>query len=371
MRKIVIDEDYKIESSEELSKKVTYKILKESLKHYSQDRLEFKDDEKYKIFTVKMPDRKVNKKSKIILARFCEYELKNYTKEIVNKINTNTFLFADLSYRIDYNNLYEEACKEVRFGLDCLNDNSLAYLEIYKEKEINMLARIIVFSILTTLLRIMICTITPAVMPIYAIGYLAICCIWAKHDVEKKKMSKTTRTIVAVILAGIPFIADIYGIKLSQTLKNLIGDIKNDSFKFSSFIEKHIKEPIRKFIKKIKTPKNFKGIENELEQISKSLDNDDIGHVPIKIDEDAIIKLNTSSVIKETRKYIDQLPQKDRKMYLNKLDTLLESRKDLSIKDFNNSLFNLNNEVVYYLDLMNKNVDNELEKLGKRKSLTR
>ena len=64
MEKIVIDDNYKIESSEELSEKLTYKLLKEALKHYSTDRLEFKDKEAYKIFTVKIPGRKVNKKSK-------------------------------------------------------------------------------------------------------------------------------------------------------------------------------------------------------------------------------------------------------------------------------------------------------------------
>ena len=371
MEKIVIDDNYKIESSEELSEKLTYKLLKEALKHYSTDRLEFKDKEAYKIFTVKIPGRKVNKKSKIIVSRFNDFSLEKYTEEISNKINTNTFLFADLSTHIDYNNLYEEASKPVRAGYNCINDNTSAYLKIYKEKKINYTSRFIAFSILNILLKIFSCSIGYISLPTYLIEYLIACAIWAKYDVEKKEMPTILAFIVLAIFGGFPLCADLLGVGISQSIGNLIGDIKNDSFSFSGFIDKHFKEPIRKLIRKIKTPKNFHGVEDELEQISESLDNDDIGHAPIKENEDAIIKINTSSLIKKIRKYIDYLPHKDRKKYLDKLNTLLENRREMSIDDFNDNVFYLNNEVINYLNLLNTNVDDELKELEIGKRLTR
>ena len=253
--------EYKVKYKELIKPSVATKILNETFKYYSRFRLEFKEDEKYKVF-----DTIFNGEIYKIVVAKSKKDLKENIEKIVSDIGTNTALFVNL-YNINIYNMDKEAEKT----RDKRSDGE-RYSKIVKSKEYftDVNAGVVVFG--NFLLKGFLFAsglLSPTLKTILILNYVLSVSAIMTIDLEKLKRDDTTTfenimlTYVGCVCGGLPLLIDCVAIGVSAAIDYLMGDIKIK-----------LNKVINKFFKKRKTPKNYKGIEKEINEVEQNLKKD-------------------------------------------------------------------------------------------------
>ena len=319
MRKIVVsieNNEYKIQYDKEKDSGLTTEVLKRATKDYSRDRLEFKEDEDYKIFTIKHGD----KKNKIIVAKNEEI-LKNNIEKIISEIHVNTALFVDLSKTQEAQDgaIYNS---EINSRTTFFNENRIIGLCITNSVFHVLLTLLFGFSSLPMISILLIMKIL--------IDYivLGVCCgADAKFMYSKKTW---------LFVSGIIGLVDGMAYSLIKKAKNIIADIKNDNF--IRRIKSHFKKK-----KKVKDKKQEKNqtkidIDNVITNLFEELEKDKIHVEPImftpqpvsKLDnpnttEEVDIALSNLYLIRTIEGLISKLSMDDRNKYQIELNKILKN----------------------------------------------
>ena len=304
MKQIVIkanDKKYEIIGKKIVNEKTAEGVLREATKYYSSDRLTFTDDEQFKVLATKLKGEEY----RIILTRN-EAGLQKNIEEIFNVIHDNTALHVNL--KLDEEDLESDQIMELP-----RDNDSDVYNKIIKEKrEYWPIYSFVLSALFNILLEIALCTIgffTPTgVIFKYAIGAFLLVRAKIKNELGMQ-YSRTTRAMAFCI--GLPFFIPFFANSIASKISNFIGDIKN--FGLSGTLN-NIKNKIKKKINKIRTPKNYRGIENEIEELAKSLEEEKINPIPYNYEPNIDTmefkpeKVDVCNLIRSINSYINLLP---------------------------------------------------------------
>ena len=368
MKKIVIDENYNITYKGDIKEDLEKKILEEVTKYYSKDKLEFKRNEKYKKFVIKID----GKKYKIVVSKTRE-DLENNIEDIVSDICTNTALFTT------YNKESEESFCEGQTSIykDIINSK-----ETVSETSKRCFSAFIINIIFNLFLAVIMCMYTPTLAPMFAsyagsmIGISA-----AVKDSLGKNLDTGFGKFSKLWLCGIPGIIESIVHKIFKIGKNIVGDIKNEKFSLKKFYEEHIK----KIFVKNKTPKSLTEVEDELKEIAQSLDDDTINPsiYMLNVTKNANTpkeKISIHDFSKYLRDLIGKLSPLDSQRFASKLDDILDKyttkeivQSDLVHNEVVSQLMTLNDEIDCFLLLNQNNTDtiDELLETTKPQQLAR
>lgn len=321
MRKIVVsieNNEYKIQYDEEKDNELTTEVLKRATKDYSRDRLEFKEDEDYKIFTIKHGD----KKNKIIVAKNEEI-LKNNIEKIISEIHVNTALFVDLS------KTYEA------------QDGAIYNCEINSRTTFCNENRIIGLCITNAIFRLLV-ILSFAFSPFPMIALVLIVKLFVDYTVLGVSCAADAKFVYSfktwLFASGIIGLVDGMAYSLIKKVKNIIADIKNDNFirRIKSHFKKKKKVKEEKQEKNQKTNQTKNDIDEVITNLFDELEKDKIHVEPImftpqpvsKLDnpnstEEVDIALSNLYLIRTIEGFISNLSMDDKSKYQIELNKIL------------------------------------------------
>ena len=306
MKKIVFGEELNIRKIENLDyePEVEKTILERATKYYSYNRLNFNDEDEYKIFTVKID----GKKYRLVVSVKKPSELSKETwKEIFQKTHKNVILFHTVEYELKFEDEFDTEPTKRYFG---------PYIDILKSKAFYTPRRNTITYWLNKLLWIFACISAFVLLPSAVLGYAMI-----KAFTFIIVLIKAIGSIIAIdhpdfaaqdgpMVTWLIRLIDYPAYLIANIINNAIGDIKNNTFvegaknALKETIEKTnnvisqvfnaIKNKIEGIRETRKEKRNQKRkaedkLNNSLSEIAKSMDENEI--------KPKVYKLNTENLI--------------------------------------------------------------------------
>ena len=325
MKQIIIKPDgnnCKVESVKDLSPKLSEKILKNATSYFSYDRLDFTTEEienGFKTFTY-IED---GVKYRIVVTAKEEALTKNIN-QIVNTISDNTAWYACLD-----GSKLRNMDKKARKAME--PSDSEIYSKILENKidEDDDETRMALTFAFTLIANIILASAgiypVPFVIARYAIGIVA-----AYHAGDKFMENSISEAIPSFIqilaLHGLPYIISSVSHKIATAIRNMIGDIKNDTF--------NLVDRVKGLFNKHK--KNSISLKHELEEAKNSIEDARIDPTPYVYDTNSIgyepVYIDLLAFANFLKDRIEELPFENRGEYFAELNNIIENQtlKDLS-----------------------------------------